>query len=98
MSEVKNEEKIKTNLKPPKLWKVIFLNDNVTPMDLVIDLLRGVFKHTDEEARKITLEVHNKGSAVAGVYIYEIAEQKGLEATGLARSAGSPLRIQVEEE
>lgn len=97
-TEFKNEEKVIEDLKPPKLWKVIFLNDDVTPMDLVIEILTDVFKHDAESAKSLTLEVHNSGSAVAGVYMYEIAEQKGLEATAIARANGSPLRIQVEEE
>jgi len=97
-TEFKNDEKVTTDLKPPRMWKVIFLNDDVTPMDLVIDILTRVFKHDSTSAKNITMEVHNNGSAVAGVYMYEIAEQKGLEATSIARSNGSPLCIQVEEE
>jgi ATP-dependent Clp protease adapter protein ClpS len=73
------EEKVVVSLQPPKLWKVVFLNDDQTPMELVIELLTGIFKHTE-------------------VYPFEIAEQKGLEATNVARKFGAPLRIQVEEE
>jgi ATP-dependent Clp protease adaptor protein ClpS len=97
-TDVKIEEKVVVNLQPPKMWKVIFLNDDQTPMELVIELLTGVFKHTETRAKEITLEIHNSGSAVAGVYTFEIAEQRGIEATNIARSNGSPLRIQVEEE
>ena len=92
------EEKVVVALQPPKLWKVIFLNDDQTPMELVIELLTGIFKHTESTAKDITLEIHETGSGIAGVYPFEIAEQKGIEATGIARSNGSPLRIQVEEE
>jgi ATP-dependent Clp protease adaptor protein ClpS len=92
------EEKVVVALQPPKLWKVIFLNDDQTPMELVIELLTGIFKHTESTAKDITLEIHETGSGIAGVYPFEIAEQKGIEATGVARSNGSPLRIQVEEE
>ena len=97
-TDVKIEEKVVINLQPPKMWKVIFLNDDQTPMELVIELLTGVFKHTDSRAKEITLEIHNSGSAVAGVYTFEIAEQRGIEATNIARANGSPLRIQVEQE
>jgi ATP-dependent Clp protease adaptor protein ClpS len=97
-TDVKIEEKVVVNLHPPKMWKVIFLNDDQTPMELVIELLTGVFKHTETRAKEITLEIHNSGSAVAGVYTFEIAEQRGIEATNIARANGSPLRIQVEEE
>ncbi len=94
----KVEEKVIVSLQPPKLWKVVFLNDDQTPMELVIELLTRIFKHNESTARDITLEIHETGSGIAGVYPYEIAEQKGIEATGVARSNGSPLRIQVEQE
>lgn len=91
-------EKVTVSLQPPKLWKVIFLNDDTTSMELVITLLTVVFKHDEARAQEITMEIHNTGSGVAGVYTYEIAEQRGLEATNLARANGSPLKIQVEQE
>jgi ATP-dependent Clp protease adaptor protein ClpS len=97
-TEAKIEEKVVVSLQPPKLWKVIFLNDDQTPMELVIDLLTQVFKHSESKAKEITLEIHNTGSGIAGVYSFEIAEQKGIEATSIARNNGSPLRIQVEQE
>jgi ATP-dependent Clp protease adaptor protein ClpS len=92
------EEKVVVSLQPPKLWKVVFLNDDQTPMELVIDLLTAVFKHNESKAKDITLEIHESGSAIAGVYSYEIAEQRSIEATTIARANGSPLRITVEEE
>jgi ATP-dependent Clp protease adaptor protein ClpS len=97
-TEAKVEEKTVVNLQPPKMWKVIFMNDDSTPMELVIELLMVVFKHDEAKAKDITLEIHNTGSGVAGVYAYEIAEQKGLEATLIARNNGSPLKIHVEQE
>lgn len=92
------KQKVVVSLQPPKFWKVVFLNDDSTPMELVIELLTNVFKHSEDKAQDITMEIHETGSAVAGIYSFEIAEQKGIEATGLARKNGSPLRIQVEEE
>lgn len=91
--------KIKTriSISPPNKWNVVFLNDDVTPMELVVEILRQIFHHTAEAAEKLTLEIHNSGHAIAGTYIYEIAEQKGLEATATAREAGFPLQIKVEE-
>lgn len=91
-------EKVTVNLQPPGLWKVIFLNDDQTPMELVIDLLVGIFKHNESKAKDITLEIHETGSGVAGIYPFEIAEQKGMEATSIARQHGSPLRISVDQE
>lgn len=97
-TEAKIEEKVTVSLQPPKLWKVVFLNDDQTPMELVIELLTKIFKHTESSAKEVTLEIHNTGSGVAGVYPFEIAEQRSIEATSIARGNGSPLRIQVEQE
>ena len=92
------DERIKVDVQPPKMWKVVFLNDDVTPMELVIDILVGIFKHNEESAKKITLDIHNEGSAVAGVYPFEIAEHLAVESTHVAKRNGSPLKIQVEQE
>lgn len=97
-TEVNVEQKTKVNVEVPSLWKVIILNDDQTPMDFVIGLLTTIFKHNESDAHDITLEIHNTGSAVAGVYSYEIAEQRGLEATQVSRTNGFPLQIQVEKE
>ena len=97
-TEAKIEEKVVVSLQPPKLWKVVFLNDDQTPMELVIELLTSIFKHTESKAKEITMEIHETGSGIAGVYPFEIAEQRGVEATTIARANGSPLRIQVEQE
>ena len=96
--EVKIDEKVKTIITEPKRYKVIFLNDDKTPIEFVIELLMGVFRHTEETAKDITLKVHNEGSAVVGVYTFEIAEQKGVESTHLARQAGFPLQIKIDPE
>lgn len=97
-ADVKLDEKITVSLQPPKMWKVIFLNDNQTPMEFVIDLLTTIFKHSADAARQLTLEVHNEGAAVVGTYTHEIAEQKGLEATQSARTNGFPLKVTIEQE
>lgn len=97
-TEIQTEEKIAVSLQPPSLWKVIFLNDDSTPMEFVIELLTGIFKHTEASAKEVTLEVHNTGSGIAGVYAHEIAEQLGLEATKLSRANGFQLQINIEQE
>ena len=97
-ADVQIDEKIKIDITEPKRYKVLFLNDDKTPIDFVIELLLRVFKHNREQAEQITLTVHNEGSAVVGVYNYEIAEQKGVEATNQARAAGFPLQIKIDQE
>jgi ATP-dependent Clp protease adaptor protein ClpS len=96
--ETTQKTKIKIDVTPPSLWKVIFLNDDSTPMEFVIELLTTIFRHDEKAATDLTLEIHNTGSAVVGVYSYEIAEQRGLEATQQSRTNGFPLQIQVEKE
>lgn len=97
-TDVVIDDKIKIDLQEPKLWKVVLLNDDKTPMEFVIDILTNVFKHREDSARSITLEVHETGAGIAGVYSFEIAEHRGIEATNLARENGFPLQIRLEEE
>ena len=97
-TDIKIDSKIKVEVQPPKMYKVVFLNDDQTPMEFVIHLLTSIFGHGDEKAHQITLEVHETGSSVVGVYTFEIAETKGLEASEEAKINGFPLQIRVEEE
>jgi ATP-dependent Clp protease adaptor protein ClpS len=97
-TEIQTEEKIAVALQPPSLFKVVFLNDDRTPMEFVIDILMSIFKHSDASAKEVTLDVHNTGSGIAGIYPHEIAEQLGIEATKLARTNGFPLQINIERE
>ena len=96
-TEIKLDEKIEKTIDEPGKYHVIFLNDDSTPMEFVIEMLTHVFKHSKETAEKIMLEIHNNGSGIAGTFNFEIAEQKGTEATLAARNAGFPLNIRVEK-
>jgi ATP-dependent Clp protease adaptor protein ClpS len=82
----------------PKKYKVLVLNDNHTPMEFVIAMLVKIFRHNETSAINLTMNIHNQGSAVAGIYSYEIAEQKSMEATMLARDHGHPLQLKLEPE
>jgi ATP-dependent Clp protease adaptor protein ClpS len=95
-TDLKSKDKV--DVKPPSMFKVVIHNDDVTPMDLVIAILKKIFDFSLEKANDLTMEVHNSGNAVAGVYIYELAEQKSIEATAMAQINGSPLRITIEED
>lgn len=97
-TDIQLDEKIKVTVSEPKRWKVILLNDDSTPMEFVINLLVEIFKHTQDTAKDIMLEVHETGSGIAGVYSFEIAEAKAVESTNQARSNGHPLQIKLEEE
>jgi len=93
-----HETEIDIDIPNPGKYKVIITNDDSTPMDFVIALLMNIFKHSEQAATAITIKVHEEGSGVAGVYSYEVAEQKGIEGTLLARQHGWPLQITVEQE
>jgi ATP-dependent Clp protease adaptor protein ClpS len=97
-TDVQIDEKIKQKVSEPKRWKVILLNDDATPMEFVVDLLVDIFKHTVESAHSVMMQVHETGSGIAGVYSFEIAEAKAVEATNQARTNGHPLQIKLEEE
>lgn len=96
-SDVKLDKKVVIKTSEPKDWKVIFLNDDQTPMDFVISILMEIYKHDMDRAKEITIEVHESGKAVAGSYCYEIAEIKLVETINLARANGFPLQAKMEE-
>ncbi len=81
----------------PKMYAVILLNDDYTPMDFVILILKRFFAKQDEEAVKIMLDVHQKGSGVAGIYHLEIAEMKMMQANQFAQLHQHPLKTSIEE-
>jgi ATP-dependent Clp protease adaptor protein ClpS len=97
-TDIQIDEKIKIKVSEPKNWKVILLNDDTTPMEFVIAILMEIFKHSHNSATDVTVQVHETGSGIAGVYSFEIAEAKAVEATQTARTNGHPLQIKLEEE
>lgn len=92
---VKPKVQTKT-IQPPGLYNVIYVNDNVTTMEFVIETLKSIFHHSNETAYDITMKIHENGSSIVSTLPYEIAEQKGVEATLLARNNGFPLNVKLE--
>ncbi len=88
----------KQKLQKPPLYKVLLHNDNYTTMEFVVFVLMSVFHHSETEAIRIMLQVHNQDVGVAGVYTYEIAETKVAKVTQLAREHDYPLLSSLEEE
>ena len=84
--------------KEPSQYRVIYINDEVTTMEFVVETLKTIFNYDDTGAEAITHKIHEAGSAVVAVLPYEIAEQKGVEVTLLARSHGFPLSVKLEIE
>jgi len=85
-------------LDSPKMYKVILLNDDYTPMDFVVLVLRRFFGKTEEQATEIMLDVHKKGAGVAGVFSLEIAEMKVMQVNQFAQLNQYPLKSTLEEE
>lgn len=81
-----------TKLKEPSFFKVILLNDHFTSMDFVITILTDIFCKPEDEARSITLQIHEEGKGVVGIYTREIADQKIAETHACARHYGHPLK------
>jgi ATP-dependent Clp protease adaptor protein ClpS len=100
MSTPESKVKIKLNLAltEPPMFKVIYMNDDLTSMEFVVSSLIEHFNYNTVTASNITEGIHNDGSAVVAVLPYEIAEQKGIEVTVDARSEGYPLQIKIEAE
>jgi len=95
-SETRTRIQPSTTVKEPPLFRVIYLNDNQTTYDFVIESLVEYFDYNVEAAEKITVDIHEAGSAVVAVLPFEIAEQKGVEVTMLARAQSYPLQIKLE--
>lgn len=90
--------KSQVELQEPPMFKVIYLNDNQTSMEFVVESLIEYFNYTAQTAVQITEDIHHSGSAVVAVLPYEVAEQKGMEVTVSARSQNYPLQIKLEPE
>ena len=97
-AEIILDEKIQKEIKKPRKYNVIMLNDDQTPTDWVISVLESIFKYTTEDAAETVLKIHVEGSAVVGTYTKEIAEQKSIESVKLSRKNGFPLEVEIEED
>lgn len=97
-TETTSREKIdpKLNIPEPPQYRVIYINDEQTSMEFVIETLVEIFNYDEGAAESLTMRVHEEGSAVVAVLPYEMAEQKGIEVTLLARNNGFPLQVKIE--
>ena len=88
----------KPEVQQPKMFKVLLLNDDYTPMDFVIQVLKRFFHKTTEQATKVMLQVHYEGQGVAGIYTADIAETKVALVNDYSRAHDHPLMCTMEVE
>ena len=86
----------KHNIPEPPQYRVVYINDDQTTQEFVIETLKIIFNYDEGAAEALTTKVHEEGSAVVAVLPYEMAEQKGIEVTLLARNHGFPLQVKIE--
>jgi|TARA_B110000977_G_C10597929_1_gene307013 ATP-dependent Clp protease adaptor protein ClpS len=96
-TDVDIDEKIKLDILEPSDYNVVMLNDDATPIEWVMGVLKQIFRHCNADAEALTMAIHTEGSAIVGTYKYEIAEQKSAEAISASRNNGFPLELKLEE-
>lgn len=90
--------KTRTRTERPKLYKVILVNDDFTPREFVVTVLKAEFKMTESEAHRVMITAHQQGSCVVAVFPKDVAETKATRATDMARGQGYPLLFTTEPE
>ena len=94
----KPRTKTKPKVERPKLHKVILVNDDYTPREFVVTVLKGVFQMSEDQAYQVMITAHRRGVCVVAVYTKDVAETKATEATDAGKSAGYPLMFTTEPE
>jgi ATP-dependent Clp protease adaptor protein ClpS len=90
--------KVRTKTKRPHLYKVILINDDYTPREFVVMVLKAVFRMNEDQAYRVMMTAHQRGVCVVAVFARDVAETKATEGTELGRSAGYPLAFTTEPE
>ena len=98
MTDIQTLTREKIKLEEPGMYDVIFLNDNITTTEFVVRVLKQIFGKTQEQAEAIMTKVHKDGQGVVGSFVHEVAEQRGIETTLLARQENFPLQIKVKKQ
>jgi ATP-dependent Clp protease adaptor protein ClpS len=97
-AEVKQNVRAVLDIEPPKDFKLIYLNDNVTTFEFVTESLINVFAYDQDGAAEKAMEINDTGASVVAIMPFEIAEQKGVEVLMSARNQGYPLEVKLESE
>ena len=90
--------RVKPKTERPRLYKVILLNDDYTPREFVVGVLKAVFLMSEDQAHRVMMTAHRRGVCVVAVYIKDVAESKATEATELGRKKNYPLMFTTEPE
>ncbi len=94
----KNRTKTETLVQRPRLHKVLLFNDDYTPRDFVVEVLKGVFRLNETQALNVMITAHKKGVCVVAVFAQDVAETKASRATEAGAAKGYPLRFGTEPE
>ena len=95
---VKPRTSTKPKIQRPPLWKVILLNDDFTPREFVVLVLKAVFRLNESQAFRVMITAHQKGACVIAVYTQDVADTKAKEATEMGKAKGYPLYFTTEKE
>ena len=95
---IKPRTKVRPKTERPRLHKVILINDDYTPREFVVAILKAVFSMSEEQAHRVMFTAHSRGVCVVAVFARDVAESKAKEGTEAGRSAGYPLMFTTEPE
>ena len=104
MSKTKSDVVIRPKIEPkdniaePPQYRVIYINDETTTQEFVVETLKIIFHYDQGAAEALTMKVHEEGSAVVAVMPFEMAEQKGIEVKMMAMANGFPLQVKIEQD
>ncbi len=98
MPKVNEEVEVEIELHEPEMYRVILHNDDYTSMDFVVEILMKIFKKNLQESETIMINIHEKGSAVCGIYTFEIAQTKAEQVKQLAKQNEFPLLATIERD
>lgn len=100
MTDTTTTPRTTTTVKPerPRLHKVILVNDDYTPRDFVVSVLKGVFRMSEDQSYRVMITAHQKGVCVVAVFPKDVADTKADEATGMGKREGYPLQFTTEPE
>ncbi len=97
-TDLKPRTENKPKTQKPKLYKVLLINDDYTPRDFVVTVLKRIFRISEDQAYRVMITAHRRGTCVVAVYTRDVAETKATEGTDAGLRAGYPLMFSTEPE